>query len=299
MGLMRTANAAAVMCPVGQPGAPMSRGEIDFMSTLDSHLTSVRNGTCRTADGLDCDLVNWSSLQAARYPGCAAFFFDVKGNEGPLGKLITGNVRKDIEMHEARGETSPFLRDYPDLEDPKVCPGFKTMTPSQKTFFWSWFFEILGFFESHCDPTQVNRSRAVPNPPAVGLYQMEERPSLRNWRGPNCRISSQAIHTAEGNTACALEIMRDSMNNKNQVFGGPNGRSYWYALNQNNDTHEEMKKYLGRFPLCKPEGGASPEEEDSPIPVRHSRSRSRASGRSRSTRRPAGHRPPVGRPRIN
>ena len=240
-----------VICPLPQPGAPMSSGESAFLRDLNSNMSMLRRQTCSTPDGLDCDLVNWSAHQATLYPECASFFFDANGKEGALGKLITSNIKNDIEKN---GTGSAFMRDYPDLEEPNVCPGFKTMTPSEKTFFWSWFFEILGFFESSCNPNLSSYSRSVPNPPAVGLYQMEERPSLRQWRAPSCGVSAEAIHSAEGNTACALDIMRSSMNHQNQVFGSSRQKSYWYALNPNNDVNDRMMRYLPRFPLCKPVG---------------------------------------------
>ena len=248
----RVAHAAgAVICPLDQPGAPLSAGETAFLRDLNSNMSTLHRQTCSTPDGLDCELVNWSAHQATLYPECAGFFFDTNGKEGPLGKLITSNIKDDIDKN---GTGSAFMRDYPDLEEPNVCPGFKTMTPSEKTLFWSWFFEILGFFETSCNPNLVDHRRSVPNPPAVGLYQMEERPSLRQWRAPSCGVSVESIHTAEGNTACALDIMRSSMNHQNQVFGSSRQKSYWYALNPDNDVHDRMMRYLPKFPLCKPEG---------------------------------------------
>ena len=212
-----------------------------------------------TTDPSDCIVIQWAAEKYKLYPYCGKFFINPNGQLGYLSQLVAGQIAQDITT---KKEESAFVKEYPDLV--KICPGFKTMSATNKVSMWTWFFEILAFFESTCDPSKSNYQPDVPHGPARGLYQLEPRRSIRAWRGPHCDVPDSVILTAEGNTACAIDGLAGLLKRNGQLFGRRNKAgelekpSQWYSLNEpissrrndRNHQHNRFLRYLPHFPLC-------------------------------------------------
>jgi hypothetical protein len=179
---------------------------------------------------------------------CREFFFDSKGKVGSLGKLILEYLSKEWEYTINHPEDpSPFFYDnIGDIIQDGRCSQFASFTPEQKILFWTYVMQNLAFKESSCDPNiKPNVSADVPNGPAIGLYQLELRKSLRAWRGAECAIEPQAIKTATGNTNCALKIFKSQLKSNKHNYGRfPIGGgkktsgSYWYGFNFANKVNQ-------------------------------------------------------------
>jgi len=234
---------------------PISQQQQAMLADISNGLDVPIGNLC---DSESCDkLLKWAQYNYSKYPYCAPFFIDKQGNAGALARDIATLIGKDIVQN---GLDSPFAKDYADLD--AVCPGYGKMAPSSKVGFWVYFFEILSYNETTCTPTRLNPSKAVPHPPAAGLYQLEYDPSLRSWRGPLCRVSEQAIMTPEGNTGCAFDIYRSQLARSGKPFGTvKDGKrmftSYWDSLNpplnpaeQKVSRYPRTLRYLSFYPLC-------------------------------------------------
>lgn len=206
-----------------------------------------------------CVMIEWAKNEAIDKKHCADFFINEDGNLGELGQLMSRLVSEDIIKE---GENSVFLKNYPEIE--KICPNYPKFTTGVRIGFYTYWMEVLAFFESTCNPDKINDNKDVPNGPAVGLYQMEPKPSTRSWRGPLCKVSEKEIKTAKGNTGCAFEIFR-ALLKSGKIFGQRDpktgklsGIRYWHAQNEpplkhknnKNEVHNRFKRYVPRFPLC-------------------------------------------------
>lgn len=271
--------------PSPSPGdCPPNYTPKDF-EKIDNFANLIQNTLSCTADMQDstseadrqtCILISWAKEEFKDYPYCGKFFVNKDGQVGELAKHISSLVAEDIKIHE---NESVFMKDNPDFE--LYCKGFKKMTPTIRVAFYTWIFEITAFMETTCKPETINNSPGVPNGPAVGLYQLEDRVSLRSYRGPHCKVSSAEIRTAKGNTGCAFDIMKGQLERHGRPFGVLNEdktkriiTSYWYSHNPLNAKQEKAAidaeakaekankkpteppadrffRYVPRFPLCK------------------------------------------------
>ncbi len=231
---------------VSEPGACIDCSSKVGLANLAQDLESLKRLSTGTADfskacvdpnDPNCKILQFSKEKYVEYgKSCANFFNDKDGKLGKLSLLLTKHISASILKE---NENSPFMKSYPDLISADMCPGYTTMKPTSKVAFWSWFFEIMAFFETSCNPNAKNSANDVPNGPAVGLYQLEYQKSLRKWRGPNCAVDEATILTAEGNTACAVDEMKRLLNKNGMIFGQRDPKTgkltapnYWHALNQ-------------------------------------------------------------------
>ncbi len=244
----------------GQYLRQLSKGVVDFSNVCKD---SKNPAQILETDTQSCKILKFSKSKYDEYgKNCAQFFNDKDGKLGRLSILLTKQISSSI-LNE---KDSPFLKSYPDLVNDQVCPGYEKMEATSKVAFWTWFFEIMGFFETSCNPNSKNSANDVPNGPAVGLFQLEYQKSLRKWRGPNCAVDEKTILTAEGNTACAVDEMKRLLKKNGVIFGQRDLKTgkltvpnYWHALNQlpkklagnKNEVHNRFARYMPRFPLCK------------------------------------------------
>jgi len=211
----------------------------------------------------ECTLIRWAKDGFKKYPHCSRFFVDQDGKLGELARLTAQRIVNDIEVN--KGD-SVFVQDYPDIDE--ICPNYKNFTPVEFVGFFTSAMEILAYRESSCDPnTHPNRASDVPNGPAVGLYQLELRKSLRSWRGGFCKVDAETILTPKGNTDCAMDIFIAMLKKNKKLFGKRNQKThkmlnidYWHSLNEpprskivnanKESDYDRYRRYLARYPLC-------------------------------------------------
>ncbi|MDR3608657.1 MAG: hypothetical protein P4M08_14940 [Oligoflexia bacterium] len=235
------------------------------LSTKDiAMLTHIANGLneglAPICDNANCDeFLAWAKDKSEHYPYCAPFFVDKNGKVGPLAIAMAKRVAQDIKEN---GTHSVFMQKYPQFQ--AACPGFSKMNGSEMVGFYTYFFEILAYSETTCNPSEKSYAANVPNGPAVGLYQLEYDPRLRSWRGPACGVSRQEIMTAEGNTACAFDIFKAQLQAHHDPFGSINSKglrtqtNYWQSLNPlppsqakyRDLPYNRMLHYLHFYPFC-------------------------------------------------
>jgi hypothetical protein len=236
----------------------------------------------------NCKVLEWGQALSDLHPHCKRFFISDDGKIGELAALISKMVADDIKTNR---ENSGFMKMSAQFEKKfegqPICPGFKDFTPLMKVAFYTWIFELTAYAESTCNENiKPNTAADVPNGPAVGLYQLELKQSLRSWRGGACKtLKDNEILTAKGNTACSFQIMKSFLDKTGSPFGDIDPKtkkirpfSYWHSHNPMTPEAEEkaIKKYrecaaknpkvaskvctldprakffgrLGKFPLC-------------------------------------------------
>ncbi len=150
---------------------------------------------------------------------------------GPWGEAVIGYLKE-------QGPDSIFMS--PDLAGMSTgvaaCPNWKDMSVDEKEHFWVWVMASISKIESTCNPKAKNG--ASTNGVAVGLVQLDERPSQRKWRGVNCKV--QRVNEPNANLRCGLDIIGELLKGKEGEYKG-NGElwgrrsgSYWQHLRQSN-----------------------------------------------------------------
>lgn len=198
----------------------------------------------------DCLLIDWMKWKHQSYaPNCKGFFLDENGNLGSFSKLTAGLIAGDIKKF---NQQSVFVKDNPDFD--RLCPGFKSLTTTQKIAFHGWIFELLAFPESSCN-IKVKPNLAAPTTKAVCMYQLEDRPEIRKWRSSGfdpqrCAVSASQILTAEGCTGCAFDEYKRKSIKSGTPFGIVDAdgkyvsRAYWASMNPLSKSQEEcLEKY--------------------------------------------------------
>ena len=105
--------------------------------------------------------------------------------------------------------------------------------------------------ESTCVPTKKNRNAT--NGVGVGLFQLDERFSNRQWRGRHCKDKS--VFPAKDNVECAMDIMselmkgKQGMYEKNGLLYGRGSGSYWEHLRHSDGG--DIGTRIREFPLCR------------------------------------------------
>jgi len=175
----------------------------------------------------------------------------IKGNSksggyGPWGNTI-------IEYLKEEGSDSIFMSsDLPGMSTGvAACPNWKRMTVDEKRHFWVWVMAAISKVESTCQPHARNGGGT--NGVAVGLVQLDERPSQRKWRGDNCKAKS--VKAPEDNLRCGLDILSELLKGQNGEYKGSGelwGRksgSYWQHLRQSSGG--EISDLIKLNPYCK------------------------------------------------
>lgn len=173
---------------------------------------------------------------------CSAFI-SRNGTYGPLGQTIASNVM-------ARGPNSAFLTDNrPGMNDGvRACPKWRELSVKERVRFWVWTFAAIAWDESSCKPNERNPNAT--NGVAVGLMQLDELPSARKWRGPNCRASSVAAPSQ--NILCSLDIMEELLKGRQGVYKTDGNlwdtNSYWQKLRTKDGGN--IGRLIKTYPLC-------------------------------------------------
>lgn len=168
------------------------------------------------------------------------------GGYGPWGQTI-------VEYLKEEGPDSIFMSsDLPGMSTGvKACPNWKHMTVEEKKHFWVWVMASISKVESTCKPQARNGEGT--NGVAVGLVQLDERPSMRKWRGDNCKAKS--VKAPEDNLRCGLDILSELLKGKegdykgNGELWGRKSGSYWQHLRQSNGG--EISDLIKLNPYCK------------------------------------------------
>lgn len=173
-------------------------------------------------------------------------FIDSTGKLGSWGKVIDNYIK-------AEGPNSIYLSDnlkgFP--INPGFCPNWKKFTDEQKRHFWAWTFAAIAWTESTCKPGAKNRRGS--NGVAAGLLQMDEKKSMRNWRGKNCSVAN--IYPAEANIKCGLDIMDELLKAESGMYKstgmlwGKKNNSYWEKLRHADGG--PIGKLIRTYPLCR------------------------------------------------
>ena len=224
---------------------------------------------CETRSQNQCATAAWIENAYSKYPWCSAFFIKPpsspqtpptkaekaaaihqqmpigqSGHFGPLAQVLITQVAADIKQN---GEKSPFMGQYADIQ--AACPGFEKMNALERVGFYTYVLEILSYNETSCNPRMINNAPDVPNSPAVGLFQLENKSAFRKSRPLSCQtappqknidpqtgkltglISKGSIMDPRVNTKCAVDIMGHLLT-RNQALWGEKGKgSYWQSLN--------------------------------------------------------------------
>ncbi len=146
---------------------------------------------------------------------------------GPWGNVIS-------QYLDEKGTHSIFFKnDLPGMfQGINTCPKWEIMNHDEKKHFWVWTMAAIAHVESKCIPTARNRNAT--NGVATGLYQLDERPSMRSWRGENC--GAKNILEPNSNIRCGLDIMGDLLNGSQGIYRtsgelwGSKSKSYWEHL---------------------------------------------------------------------
>lgn len=176
-------------------------------------------------------------------------FISTKGTSGvygPWGKSVVDYLKE-------QGPNSVFMSSNLAGMSSGVtaCPNWKNMSADEKQHFWVWVMAAISKVESTCKPQ--SRNGAGTNGVAVGLVQLDERHSARNWRGDNCKVKS--VNAPEANLRCGLDIMGELLKGQKGDYKGSGelwGRksnSYWQHLRQGDGG--EISDLIKLNPYCK------------------------------------------------
>jgi hypothetical protein len=234
----------------GTEKAAANANELSFDIT---GLRNLVNSEFRSCDTINCDFLKWlQDPNGKLWAQACNGYFDMKASRlGEFGVTLAHLLIDDLEGASKRLTLSPFFsNDVGGLVE--LCPNYPNLGPVDRIAVWQLVFQGLGFKESTCDPAKSNSQRNVPNPPAVGLYQLEERKALRNWRSPACAVES--VRGVTENIECAFSILRTQLVKKRHLFGkapGNPSRSYWHGLNNGNSVNQQIRAFVASNPACK------------------------------------------------
>ena len=193
-----------------------------------------------------CKLKSTALLTNAFNAKCSRFISSDDGSYGEYGKEIDNYLTE-------KGDSSVFLKnDLAGMQDgTAACPNWKNLSVDQKKRFWVWTMASIAKVESGCDPTAKNS--AATNGTAIGLLQLDERPSARKWRGEEC--TAKSVTGAKENLRCGLDIMgslisgQDGIYKSNGQIIGSGSNSYWQQLRQKGGG--EIADLISQNPECK------------------------------------------------
>ncbi|MES3037163.1 MAG: hypothetical protein V4736_04575 [Bdellovibrionota bacterium] len=133
-----------------------------------------------------------------------------------------------------------------------VCPRFDSFSDAQKKHFWVWIFGSMAEKESGCRNDKPNWKS--PNPPAVGLFQMdgnEYQQSVRRSMYGNNSCTGDMTNPAK-NIQCAVETMSYFTTSKGKSLVRNSRDQYWQVLHS---TRGGTAKMINKYRACHSSGG--------------------------------------------
>lgn len=175
-------------------------------------------------------------------PGCTGFI-RADGSYGPYGRVMENSLNSSQRLKRTllNDDANTVARDG---QMRALCPRFSALLPDERINFWIWTFAAISWAESRC---QNLKASPCTSGNCVGLMQLEERRSLRHWRGRFCDVPS--VLDPENNLKCSLEIMSGQFEG---VYGHPPSlrHSYWEKL-RNHEATSIIKDRIRLFPNCR------------------------------------------------
>lgn len=131
-----------------------------------------------------------------------------------------------------------------------ACPNFSNFSDEQKRHFIVAFVATKAQDEASCDANAYNNSRAMPNPPGVGFFQLEGQSRLRNGRSSQyCGgglSGTQRSLPVDLQFSCASYQIVETQWNRNRPFCTSGG--YWQESNRLNGR---ICKNIRQYPGCR------------------------------------------------
>lgn len=202
----------------------------------------------RAASRVPVSLRNIPSPHGSWSPACKNFIRD-DGSFGEWGRSFL----QSAQSVNANGHNALTLMMQPRLWT-LACPNFRSFSEEQKQHFIVAFMATKAQDEASCDPNAYNNSRAMPNPPGVGFFQLEGQQRLRSGRSPqycggNYKSGSiqKSVPVALQFSCAAYQII-DVQWDRNKPFCTSGG--YWQEANR---PGGRICKNIMKYPGC---GGA-------------------------------------------
>lgn len=177
--------------------------------------------------------------------GVCEDFIQSDGSYGSWGKEVVSY----FDSH----DSSLFLKDeFPGMRAGiSSCPNWHNMNQDQRKHYWVWVMASIARVESTCNP--MARNGKATHGVAVGLMQLNEKPSARKWRGGNCRGAE--VLSVRKNLHCSLDIMSELLSaadgryESNGQLWGKGSASYWKRLREESDGGE-IGEFIRLHPFC-------------------------------------------------
>jgi hypothetical protein len=184
-------------------------------------------------------------------------FIDSAGNFGPYGKVISNYLSVKYEKNRSTEMLAEDLVGA--VEQPQVCPNWRSFDKKEKIKFWVWTFSAISAIESGCGASKIGMTKGVQGTVAtwktnkkgkkvpasylhaIGLLQLEKEYRQRKTRNlDSCNVSD--IVNSVNNLRCGLDIMEKHISsvspNKNPwpIYrgAGMEPHSYWLRLREVN-----------------------------------------------------------------
>ena len=178
--------------------------------------------------------------------GICEDFIKSDGSYGSWGKEITNYLDKNENASLFTRDDAPGMRGGIDS-----CPNWQNMNQDQRKHYWVWVMASIARVESTCNP--LARNGKATHGVAVGLMQLNEKPSARKWRGENCRGAE--VLSVRKNLHCSLDIMSELLSAKdgryesNGQLWGRGSASYWKRLREESDGGD-IGEFIRMHPFC-------------------------------------------------
>ncbi len=178
-------------------------------------------------------------------PECLKFISAEPEKDGPYGPY----GKEVISYLNEKGEDSLFLQDDPSAMK-NVCPLWGKLSQEKRKHLWVWFMASIAFDESRCIKSASNNEAT--NGVAIGLFQLDERPSMRSWRGQNCRTVT--VKEPIDNIRCTMDIFEELLKGpkgtykSNGELWGRGSNSYFQKLRR--DQGGQIGTLFKSNPIC-------------------------------------------------
>ena len=243
--LMEKADAAQANCNCDRNGQPLgAQAQTDVAAATRAVTQAGRQPTApvqRESQSARPVAQRTAPAGGSGIPGLGAAcsrFIDRNGNYGAFGEMVLNEIRRYPIYN---SETNQITR---------ICPKFNSFDDAKKNHFWVWVYASLAQQESSCDPSVQSDPRKVSNPngPAVGLFQMELKKSLRAsrdvvYRGHFC--SGNPFSPAV-NIRCSARIMAGQLANGRGLYSYD--PQYWGPFKS--QANGIAKRSISRYPGC-------------------------------------------------
>jgi hypothetical protein len=183
------------------------------------------------------------------------------GKGGTFGPLCQKFIREDRTLgvwgEEVKRAIAAVDRSTPatescllDLMDVKaVCPKFGSFGSDAKIQFWAYVFATLSFDESSCKEDEYNRG--APSCRAVGLFQLEEKASIRKKNGRHpvfCKAGNPFadVWSPKFQIECTVATL-NQLHCEDRVRPLVSRGGYWEKLLR---PDSRVARYIREFPEC-------------------------------------------------